>query len=217
MILDNTSAYFLFDNCKFGNEKYKANCARLGIHRDFKLLNSFTIEASCYAYDIKGTDEVEQFKEDHFLKFGEHLVHSIAQHLDCTVNEIDLANMAHGFDIELDFALYIKDPEDAQQKRKKKKKEKTSSPVKKRIASDPNLRESRDSSRRGTSQKFRGEPGRHDRDTTSASSSKSRGKMTQVSRAQITQTKFEINPPNDQTNNVVLVMNQSQRDYFKIL
>jgi predicted deacylase len=78
MILDNTSAYFLFDNCKFGNEKYKANCARLGIHRDFKLVNSFTIEASCYAYDIKGTDEVEQFKEDHFLKFGEQLVHSIA-------------------------------------------------------------------------------------------------------------------------------------------
>ena len=27
--------------------------------RDFNLVNSFTIESSCYAYEIKGTDEVE--------------------------------------------------------------------------------------------------------------------------------------------------------------
>ena len=71
MILDNLSPYFQYDNCKFGNEKYKRNCARLGVFRDFGLINSFTIESSCYAYEIKGTDEVEQFREDHFLKFGE--------------------------------------------------------------------------------------------------------------------------------------------------
>ena len=37
-ILDDTSAFFQFDNCKFTDdkkEKYKKNCARLGIHRDF--------------------------------------------------------------------------------------------------------------------------------------------------------------------------------------
>ena len=35
MILDNLSPYFQYDNCKFGNEKYKKNCARLGIFRDW--------------------------------------------------------------------------------------------------------------------------------------------------------------------------------------
>ena len=58
MILDNTSPYFEFDHCKFGNEKYKKNCARLGVFRDFDLNNSFTIEASCYGYDIKGSDDL---------------------------------------------------------------------------------------------------------------------------------------------------------------
>lgn len=59
MILDNMSAFFQFDNCKFSNEKYKKNCARLGIHRDFNLNASYTVESSCYAYEIKGTDDVE--------------------------------------------------------------------------------------------------------------------------------------------------------------
>lgn len=35
MILDNLSPYFQYDNCKFGNEKYKKNCARLGVFRDW--------------------------------------------------------------------------------------------------------------------------------------------------------------------------------------
>ena len=59
MILDNLSPYFAYDNSKFGNERYKRNCARLGVFRDFGIVNTFTIESSCYAYEIKGTDEVE--------------------------------------------------------------------------------------------------------------------------------------------------------------
>lgn len=51
-ILDQ-SEYFKFDHCKFSNESYKRNCARLAIHRDFKLANSFTIEASCYGFEAK--------------------------------------------------------------------------------------------------------------------------------------------------------------------
>ena len=50
---------FQIDNSKFGNERYKRNCARLGVFRDFNIPNTFTIESSCYAYEIKGTDEVE--------------------------------------------------------------------------------------------------------------------------------------------------------------
>ena len=59
MILDNLSPYFSYDNSKFGNERYKRNCARLGVFRDFGIVNTFTIESSCFAYEIKGTDEVE--------------------------------------------------------------------------------------------------------------------------------------------------------------
>ena len=109
MILDNLSPYFQYDNCKFGNEKYKKNCARLGVFRDWRIPNTFTIESSCYAYEIKGTDEVEQFKEDHFLKFGEHLVFGIAKHLQVEITDLDRAGMTHGFDLELDYGLYMKD------------------------------------------------------------------------------------------------------------
>ena len=87
MILDNLSPYFQYDNCKFGNEKYKKNCARLGVFRDFNLYNSFTIESSCYAYEVKGSEDVEQFREDHFLKFGEHLLFGIAKHMNIEVND----------------------------------------------------------------------------------------------------------------------------------
>lgn len=44
------SEYFSFDGCKFGNERYKKNCARLGIFRDFHLPCSYTIESSCWGY-----------------------------------------------------------------------------------------------------------------------------------------------------------------------
>ena len=109
MLLDNMSAYFQFDNCKFNNEKYKRNCARLGVYRDFDLANSYTIESSCFGYEVKGTEEVEQFKEDHFLKFGEHLLYGIAKHFGCEPKEADMVSMTHGFDIELDYGLYTKE------------------------------------------------------------------------------------------------------------
>ena len=66
-------------NCKFGNEKYKRNCARLAIYRDFKQLDSYTIELSSYGYEIKGSgggyedNDVEEFKPVDFLNFGNHL------------------------------------------------------------------------------------------------------------------------------------------------
>jgi hypothetical protein len=52
-ILDSMSPYFKLENCTFKNEKYKRNCARLGIFRDFELTNSYTIETSCYGYEVK--------------------------------------------------------------------------------------------------------------------------------------------------------------------
>lgn len=109
MILDNLSPYFQYDNCKFGNEKYKKNCARLGMFRDWQILNSFTIESSCYAYEVKGTDDVEQFKEEHFLKFGEQLLLGIAKHMGVELTELDKAAMTHGYELELDYGLYTKE------------------------------------------------------------------------------------------------------------
>lgn len=143
MILDNSSAFFQFDNCKFGNEKYKRNCARLGVHRDFNLINCYTIESSCYGYEVKGTDEVEQFKEYHFLKFGEHLAFGIAKHFSCEVTEIDIASMSYGFDIDLDYGLYMKEQkENKKSKRRRQKDTEKVSKKNKRTVSNMGMRES---------------------------------------------------------------------------
>jgi len=50
-ILDEMSDYFSRDKCKFNNDKFKWNCARLGIFRDHNLSNSYTIESSCYGFE----------------------------------------------------------------------------------------------------------------------------------------------------------------------
>ena len=58
-ILDEMSPYFLLGNCTFKNEKYKRNCARLGIFRDYDLPNSYTIETSCFGYEVKSSKPKE--------------------------------------------------------------------------------------------------------------------------------------------------------------
>lgn len=135
-ILDSHSEFFQFSKCRFGNEVYKKNCARLGVLRDYNLNNSFTIEASCYAFDVKETTittgpKAIQFKENHLLAFGEHLVQGIARHLDCDVNEVEQAGMCHGFDIELDYALYQRDPKNLSKRKIKKSKPTPATTVKK--------------------------------------------------------------------------------------
>jgi len=165
MILDNLSPCFAYDNSKFGNERYKRNCARLGMFRDFGITNSFTIESSCYAYEIKGTDDVEQFREDHFLKFGEHLVYGIAKHMGCEVTDSDKAGMTHGFDIELDYGLYTKESREGQGKKGKNKRrnrevgatgEKGEYKRKRRGNSKMGTRESRESLFRGSGSSWNG-------------------------------------------------------------
>jgi len=213
MILDNLSPYFQYDNCKFGNEKYKKNCARLGVFRDFNLPNSFTIESSCHAYEIKGTDEIEQFKEDHFLKFGEHLVAGIAKHLGVELTEVDKAMMTHGFDVELDYGLYMKDQKEH---KKQKKRKRDGERKRRRLNSNAGLRESRESAFRGSGQswysKKQSRLGDRDQDN---SSRLSRRNHNSQNKAHISQTKFEMNPPgfSDEqqfstlNNGVVLIMN----------
>ena len=45
----------MFTNCRFSNDKYKKNCARLAVNREFGLIDSYTIESSCFGYEMKGT------------------------------------------------------------------------------------------------------------------------------------------------------------------
>ena len=164
MILDNLSPYFQMDNCKFGNERYKKNCARLGVFRDFGLVNSFTIESSCFAYEVKGTDDVEQFREDHFLKFGEHLLYGIARHLGVEVTDQDKAGMTHGFDLELDYGLYTKESREGQKKGKNRRRHREGDgggnnkeyKRRKRMHSNMGLRESRESLFRGSGSSWAG-------------------------------------------------------------
>lgn len=60
----NISEYFLFENCKFANEKSKRNCARIANFRDYNILDSFTIESSCYGYKVKDIGPVEEGTEE---------------------------------------------------------------------------------------------------------------------------------------------------------
>lgn len=55
MILANASPYFSFDNCKFSNDRFKRNCARLSCFRDFNIAESYTLELSCFGYEVKGS------------------------------------------------------------------------------------------------------------------------------------------------------------------
>ena len=83
----------MLENCKFANEKAKRNCARLGLHRDFNLLDSYTIESSCFGYHVKGTGrppnpeindegeegDIEQFTTFHLLEFGKELMQCLCK------------------------------------------------------------------------------------------------------------------------------------------
>ena len=100
------SQYFSLAGCKFGNEKYKKNCARLGTFRDYDLTQSFTIESSCWGYTQPKTDATIQFKELDFIKFGKHLAEGIAKQFELEVTDDDLDKPYYGLDLQLDFGLY---------------------------------------------------------------------------------------------------------------
>ena len=66
---------------------------------------------------------MEQFKEDHFLKFGEHLLHGLAKHFSVEVTDVDMANMTYGFEIELEAGLYTKDSREQKKGKKRRRKD----------------------------------------------------------------------------------------------
>ena len=105
-ILNGISPYFSIDNCKFGNEKYKKNCARLAVFRDFNIFHSYTIESSCWGYSIPYSDDTAQFRDIDFLAFGKHLARGIARQFSIHVSEKDITPVpCPGLDIKMDFNL----------------------------------------------------------------------------------------------------------------
>ena len=68
-MLSKQSDYFSWDNCKFNSAKYKKNCARLALWRDFGLIETYTVETSCYGF-VQSGEKIKQFKPNHFLEFG---------------------------------------------------------------------------------------------------------------------------------------------------
>lgn len=80
------------------------------------MLDTYTIESSCWGYKVKGTGEeegeqpqIEQFKPDHFLQFGKQLLLGMCKHLGIHLTDRDMAQMHTGFDIELDYCLGMED------------------------------------------------------------------------------------------------------------
>lgn len=105
--MNDISPYFNFENCKFANEQYKKNCARLAVVRDFNIFHSYTIETSCWGYSLNYSDETVQFKESDLIKFGEHLCQGIAKQFSIKADEDYIKiNTMTGLDIEIDFAMY---------------------------------------------------------------------------------------------------------------
>lgn len=65
---------FRFFSCKFKFEKYKENCARLAIWKDFNITYTFTIETSSFAFLNRDTIH---FNTGLLQEFGECMVHSL--------------------------------------------------------------------------------------------------------------------------------------------
>jgi hypothetical protein len=78
-LISERTEMFRFFSCKFKVEKYKENCARIAIWRDFNITNCFTIESSSFGFINKDRETV------HLLtgllqEFGECVVQSIFEY-----------------------------------------------------------------------------------------------------------------------------------------
>ena len=66
---------FRFFSCKFKIEKYKENCARIAIWRDFNVTNCYTIETSALGF-LNRDRETIPFSTGLLQEFCECMVHS---------------------------------------------------------------------------------------------------------------------------------------------
>lgn len=67
---------FRFFSCRFRIEKYKENCARIAIWRDFNITNCYAIEASSFGF-LNRDRETMPFTTGLLQEFGECFMHSL--------------------------------------------------------------------------------------------------------------------------------------------
>jgi hypothetical protein len=78
-LISERTEMFRFFSCKFKHDKYKENCARLAICRDFDVTHSFTIESSQYGFLNKHRETIT-FNPGLLQEFGECMVHSLFEY-----------------------------------------------------------------------------------------------------------------------------------------
>eukprot|EP01022_Parablepharisma_sp_SALTPOND_P028315 TRINITY_DN70786_c1_g1_i1.p1 TRINITY_DN70786_c1_g1~~TRINITY_DN70786_c1_g1_i1.p1 ORF type:complete len:1010 (-),score=46.68 TRINITY_DN70786_c1_g1_i1:1429-4458(-) len=64
-----------YHQCSFKVEPDKVNTARVIVWKEFKVINSFTLESSMYAYTVG--EEVVQFSEREYIRIGEALMNAL--------------------------------------------------------------------------------------------------------------------------------------------
>lgn len=72
-LISERTEMFRFFSCKFKFEKYKENCARLAIWKDFDVTHTFTIETSTFGFLNKRRETVA-FNTGLLQEFGECVV-----------------------------------------------------------------------------------------------------------------------------------------------
>lgn len=78
-LISERTEMFRYFSCKFKCEKYKENCARIAIWRDFNITNVYTIETSSMGFLNKQRDTV-QFSTGLLQEFGECFMHSMFEY-----------------------------------------------------------------------------------------------------------------------------------------
>ncbi|CDW85188.1 zinc carboxypeptidase family protein [Stylonychia lemnae] len=77
-ILSSNSEEFRFYSCRFRNEDYKENCARMFIEREFNITFSYCIECSQQGF-MNRSRQIVDFNEKNLTEFGKTLALSLLQ------------------------------------------------------------------------------------------------------------------------------------------
>lgn len=79
-LMSERTVMFRFYSCKFRNEEYKENCARLSLWRNFKIQTSLTIESSFHGYLDENRD-TKILNEANLQYFGSMFCQSVFEYL----------------------------------------------------------------------------------------------------------------------------------------
>lgn len=101
-LLSDATEMFRYYSCKFKTEAYKQNCARLSVWRKFRVMNSFTLEASMHGFIQEitkvskngvGMEQIERkritrpFKEKNLMKIGNKVAEMLQEYQELMEEE----------------------------------------------------------------------------------------------------------------------------------